>query len=299
LTVILIDANNQMYRQGWVHRNLSTADGTPTGVLYGFLNMFLGLQRKYPDARFVCVWDGPRTRELGWRFKLYGNYKNRKVETVGKGKKIDIVGQVPIARKTMELLGIPQVAIEGVEADDMLSLLAHKVLRSSGRVVIHSSDKDFWQLVQYGVQVIAKLSASASIVTDKSIIETFGCDSSRLLDARVLLGDSSDKIPGAVRGIGPKRTRELLSDPVAYEKVRAANVEAFQRNYDLMRLPHSFLDSRFPPKQTRLIGVAIKKVLKEVRNPVRGDYRAFLAVLGQLELAEAMRERTRLYNLQF
>lgn len=297
MTIVLVDSNNQMYRQGWVHRNLTTQDGRPTGVLYGFLEMLLSLKHRYPDARFVSVWDGPRTRELGWRFKLYGNYKNRKAQETGPGKKIDIMGQSPLVQSTMAMLGIPQVMIEGVEGDDAISILAHKGIKLSGKVVVHSSDKDFWQLLHFGVEVIAKLKDGP--VTSRHVMQEFGCGLDRVIDARVLLGDSSDKIPGAVRGIGPKRGRELIQNPTAYKLLRSGNLEAFTRNELLMRLPNRVLDNRFHPKQTRLIKTMVSTVLEQLRIPVRGEYREFLAVLGDCELQEAMSSRTQLWNLQF
>ena len=65
--IILIDSKNVLYRMAHVFNNLSTAEGFPTGTLFGCLNAMLSLHTRLPEAAMVWVWDG---RGETWRHKF-------------------------------------------------------------------------------------------------------------------------------------------------------------------------------------------------------------------------------------
>ena len=76
----LIDGNSLLFRAYYgVHSRLTRSDGTPTGAVYGFLNMVLPiLAAAKPDDAFVCVFDASRTT---FRQDIYPAYKANRTET--------------------------------------------------------------------------------------------------------------------------------------------------------------------------------------------------------------------------
>lgn len=59
MSLVFIDARNQLHRCYHTGKHLTRADGFPTGAVYGCLNhSLLAIARRIPDASFVWVWDG-------------------------------------------------------------------------------------------------------------------------------------------------------------------------------------------------------------------------------------------------
>lgn len=54
--LVIIDGKSVFYRGYYAMPNLSTADGTPTGGVYGFAALSLELIKNYNQT--TCVWRG-------------------------------------------------------------------------------------------------------------------------------------------------------------------------------------------------------------------------------------------------
>src|SRR5262249_25114059 len=98
--------------------------------------------------------------------------------------------------------------MDGFEADDIIGTLAEKAKRQGYEVVIVTSDKDMFQLVDDQVKILNP--AKGNLLMDAAKVEeVFGVPPSRVRDALALWGDSSDNIPG-VPGIGEKGAKEIV-----------------------------------------------------------------------------------------
>ena len=199
----LIDGNSLLFRAYYgVHSRLTRADGTPTGAVYGFLNMILPvLHAAGPDDYFVCVFDASR---ISFRQKIYSEYKANRDETPA-----DLISQSYMVRECMTAIGMPVLCVPGVEADDVIATLAHRFCDMHDKTRIISSDKDLMQLVSPCVFLYDTMKELE--IHDKQVFEKFGVAPNRVIDAQSLIGDSSDNVPG-VHGIGPKKASELISE---------------------------------------------------------------------------------------
>jgi 5'-3' exonuclease len=72
-----------------------------------------------------------------------------------------------------------------------------------------SADKDFLQLVSDKVHCYSPV--KKKIYTPKDVLEEFGVSSYNFLNYKVLMGDSSDNIPG-ITGLGPKKLIKLFPE---------------------------------------------------------------------------------------
>lgn len=105
---------------------------------------------------------------------------------------------------------------ENIEADDILSIL-HKGVYETDEVILCSPDKDMKQLpgkhYNYSKQTLTEITPEEAVIN---------------FWTQVLVGDTTDNIPGAY-GIGPKKAAKILAVPAdQYQKVVEAT---FQQVY--------------------------------------------------------------------
>lgn len=198
----LIDGNSLLFRAYYgVHSRLTRADGTPTGAVYGFLNMLLPiLADANPDDEFVCVFDASRQT---FRQSIYPAYKQNRTETPA-----DLITQSQLVQQCLGAMGIPVLCVAGVEADDVIATLAKKYCNQNLKTRIITSDKDLMQLVSDCVFLYDGMKNRE--IHEPQVLEKFGVKPSQVIDVQSLMGDSSDNVPG-VAGIGPKKAAELIN----------------------------------------------------------------------------------------
>jgi 5'-3' exonuclease len=312
MTIILLDAKNAMFRFGWAFKNLKAEDGTFTGASYGILKLLMRLKRKYPDGKFVMVWDGAGK---SWRHKFWEGYKANRVKEgpIAEGV-VRILAQIPTVAKMTAMMGIPQLNIPCVEGDDAIGLLAHRIINDKQhKVVVYSSDKDFIQLMSLGVKCIqdADVPVNLGWVNLK-----FRCAPEKVVLVRAIAGDKSDGIPGIIDGVGTVKAAALIEaglNPsyMDFEQHDLRTQRAMQhliplwdqihRNYRLMRILDFKLMEKIYDKPTcGQIYASIDSVLEGLQGSSRTEteYRLFLKLMGQMDLVECIADRYRLWHLQ-
>ena len=195
----LIDGSSYIYRAFYAMRNLSTSSGLPSNAVYIFSRMLLKLLKDKDPSHICFVLDskGPTHRH-----EMYPEYKATRQRMPE-----DLQVQIPYIIKIVKAMGIPLVAKEGLEADDIIASLA----RSAGskfHVVIVSGDKDLMQLVDENTILLDTLKDAA--YDRDAVQEKYGVFPEYIADLLAIMGDSSDNIPG-VPGIGAKGAANLIN----------------------------------------------------------------------------------------
>ncbi|MHC3897361.1 UNVERIFIED_CONTAM: DNA polymerase I [Wolbachia endosymbiont of Nasonia longicornis] len=199
-TFTIIDGYGFLFRAYYVLHHLTTTAGIPVGAVYGFLNMVL----KYiPHSDYLTI--ALDSGKKNFRHSLYSEYKANRVTPPE-----DLIPQFTILREAVEAFNFSYEEIEGYEADDIIATLAAKYANHEDfKVVVVSSDKDLFQLLNYNILIFDPI--KNIYIDEKKVIEKFGVNSNKLLDLFSLTGDASDNIPG-VPGIGPKTAAKLLDE---------------------------------------------------------------------------------------
>lgn len=201
----IIDGKSVFYRGYYAMPNLSTADGTPTGGVYGFAVMALEVIRRLnPD--YVCVaWDKPKTN-IRKRLEIYPAYKAGR-----KPAPPDFYEQIPLLHELLESFGWPLYELDDYEADDIMGTLAVQARKKGLDTLLVTSDLDMLQVINGNVHVYAlkKGLSNIELFYPESFEQKYGIGVEQFLDLKSLKGDSSDNIPGAP-GIGEKTAIELL-----------------------------------------------------------------------------------------
>jgi len=198
----LIDGNSLLFRAYYgVHGRLTRSDGTPVNAVYGFCNMVLQLLAEAkPEDRFFCVFDAARKN---FRNDIYPEYKANRGDTPE-----DLIAQTELTRDAARAMGMPVLAIMGVEADDVIATLAAREC-NTGKTRIVTSDKDLMQLVSPCSFLYDGMKSVE--IHEAQVLEKFGVRPDQVIDVQSLMGDSSDNVPG-VPGIGPKKAAELINE---------------------------------------------------------------------------------------
>jgi DNA polymerase I len=196
--LVLIDGSSYLYRAFHALPPLTNAQGEPTGALFGVVNMLRGTLKEKPDyVAFVLDASGPTFRDA-----LYPEYKANRPPMPD-----ELRAQVEPMQAIVQALGIPILRVSGVEADDVIGTLARQAAAQGITVTISTSDKDFAQLVQPGIELVNTMSGSR--LDREGVIEKFGVPPERIVDLLALMGDTVDNVPG-VEKCGPKTAAKWL-----------------------------------------------------------------------------------------
>ncbi|MGL6133757.1 MAG: DNA polymerase I, partial [Prochlorococcaceae cyanobacterium] len=201
---------------------LSTKDGVPTSVTYGFLKALLDNGTGLEPQGVVIAFD---TAEPTFRHQADAAYKAHREEAPEQFF-ADLANLQAIHRDCLDL---PLSMAPGFEADDVLGTLANRAANEGGRVRILSGDRDLFQLVDDGRDIAvlymgggpyAKNSGPVEIRRE-GVIAKLGVTPEEVVDLKALTGDSSDNIPG-VKGVGPKTAVNLLAAYTHVDGIYAA-----------------------------------------------------------------------------
>lgn len=217
-TLYLIDGNSYIYRAFYAIRGLSTSTGFPTNAILGFTNMILKVLREKTPDYFAVVFDSPVPTE---RHRTYKAYKAHRPSMPD-----ELVSQIQPIKEIINAFRIPNMEIEGYEADDVLGTIAKKAEKEKINVYIITADKDINQILSPKIKTYDTM--KNKITEEKNIVDRFGIKPSRLPEIMALMGDISDNIPG-VPGVGEKTAVGLLRE--------FGNLDNLIKNYSKIKKP--------------------------------------------------------------
>lgn len=197
--LFLIDGSNHAFRVFFALPRM-TANGFNTGALLGFSNMLRKFETDLKPDYVVVVFDKGKS----FRSELYPDYKGHRPEMPA-----ELREQWPHFNDLVEAWGYPCLAMEGLEADDIIGTLARRFASPDMEVTIVSGDKDFYQLINEHISILDVM--KDKVVRHEGVHEKFGVDPEQVIDVLALMGDSSDNVPG-VTGIGGKTATKLIQE---------------------------------------------------------------------------------------
>ncbi len=199
--LILIDGSGYIFRAYYALPPMNRKDGTPVNAVFGFTNMLVKLIEDYNDEKLIVIFDAAREN---FRNKIYPKYKANRGETPE-----DLIPQFDLIKQSVGAFNIPQLEINGYEADDIIATYVKKAKKKNITSLIISSDKDLMQLVDDNVNMLDPMKNKKIGINE--VIEKFGVKPDKVIQIQALTGDKIDNIPGAP-GIGPKTALELIKE---------------------------------------------------------------------------------------
>ena len=205
--IVLLDAHAIIHRAYHALPDFATADGQPTGALYGVCTMLFRIIETFRPYQIIACYDLPGGT---FRHEAFSDYKGKRGEIEDSLKQ-----QLSTSREVFHAFGIPVIDAPGFEADDVLGTLAHQIHRDfpgQYQIVIASGDMDTMQLITGDDTVVFTLKKGLNDVVlydENAVIERYHFTPASIPDYKGLRGDTSDNIPG-VPGIGEKTGTELI-----------------------------------------------------------------------------------------
>jgi DNA polymerase-1 len=214
--VLLIDGLNTFLRS-YVSVPSMDDDGRHIGGMIGFLKSLGFIIRTFKPTRCIVVFDGKGGSQR--RRKIYPEYKaNRKPPirlnraydlTTDEQEKENMKFQLVSLIEILECLPVTVLALDNVEADDVIAYLSQLVTQEDGKSIIYSTDKDFFQLISDNVIVYNPVRKKTFDVD--VILEDYGIHPKHFYFYRALDGDGGDNIPG-IKGVGATTLKKYIPE---------------------------------------------------------------------------------------
>ncbi len=174
-----------------------------------------------------------------WRYNLYPDYK--------KGRKKmpeHLFNKLSGIQDEFLNLGVDSLEPDEDEADDVIATLAIKVALRNQQVTIISTDKCFLSLLNDQIHVYDYFNRR---YLDNAYVQAkFNVTATQLVDLWSLMGDTTNKIPGA-QGIGQVTATELISQYgsiqsiLAREDLKSSIKQKLADSKDNIKLAHQLL----------------------------------------------------------
>ena len=215
--LLLVDGHSLAFRSFYAFSKggeggLTTKEGLPTSVTYGFLKSLLDNCKALNPQGVTIAFD---TAEPTFRHKEDPNYKaNRDV-----APEIFFQDLEQLQKILKDDLNLSICTAPGFEADDVLGTIATRASKDGWKVRILTGDRDLFQLVNDSLDIAVMYmgggpyakSGNPLLIEESGVCEKLGVAPNKVVDLKALTGDSSDNIPG-VKGVGPKTAINLLKE---------------------------------------------------------------------------------------
>jgi DNA polymerase-1 len=240
--LILLDGSAFLFRAYFstLSQNLTNDDGFPTGAMFGVINAIKHLQRKYPNAKMIAIFDA---KGKNHRHDLYSEYKAHR-----KPADEELVMQIEPLYEIICAMGFHFMCVPGVEADDVIATLSRCADENKLKTIIASGDKDLMQLVSDN---ITQLNMKGDLYDQTGVVEKMGVRPDQILDLLALTGDSADNIPG-VPSVGPKTAIKWLDQfeniegiKANADKINGKVGEKLRDSFDLLDLSYQLVQLKF------------------------------------------------------
>lgn len=206
-TLLLLDGHSIAYRAFFAlpAENFKTVTGQTTNAVYGFTAMLINLLRDEKPTHIATAFDVSRKT---FRTEAYPEYKANRSQTPDEFR-----GQVELTKDVLGAMGIPVMAIEGFEADDLIATLTTQAVAQGFRVLIVSGDRDAIQLVNDNVTLLYPKKGVSDLTrfTPDEVFAKYGLTPSQYPDYAALRGDPSDNLPG-IPGVGEKTAAKWIRE---------------------------------------------------------------------------------------
>lgn len=204
-TILLIDGSSLIFRAFYALPLLSNADGMFTNGIYGFLTMYEQLIAQF-DPKYVLVAFDRATPTF--RHQDYEHYKSTRQRAPG-----ELAQQFGILKEVLTAMRVPQIDIEGYEADDIIGTMSRAANEQGVHAILVTGDRDYLQLItpDTHVYLTKKGITEMALYDEAKMKEEYGITPMQMIEVKGLMGDKSDNIPG-IPGIGEKKALSYIQD---------------------------------------------------------------------------------------
>ncbi len=277
--VVIIDGHALIFRSYYAIRELKNSRGQSTNAVFGFMRSLLKiLSEENEHDSTIVTFDAPAKT---FRHEQFPDYKAGRASTPE-----DLPQQIDIIKDLVKYMGLYQIEVVGLEADDLIGTIAAKANELGYAVEIVTSDRDAYQLINENTCVRGLQKTDR--YGPKEVLEKYGVTVEQWIDYRALTGDSSDNIPGA-RGIGPKSAQKLLERYGSLDYI-LENLDTVEPAGFAKKIEASLDDVKFSKMLSKIVTDADIEVEPKKWAVRDMDANKMLEILNELEFGSIIRE---------
>ncbi|WP_336790990.1 DNA polymerase I [Gordonia malaquae] len=211
---MLLDGHSLAYRAFFAlpPENFKTNTGQSTNAVYGFTSMLINLLRDEEPTHIAAAFDVSRQT---FRSEMFPEYKAQRSKSPDEFR-----GQVDLTKDVLGAMGIPVMAIDGFEADDIIGTLATQADQQGYRVLVVTGDRDSLQLVNENITVLYPKRGVSEMTrfTPDEVEKKYGLTPAQYPDYAALRGDPSDNLPG-IPGVGEKTAAKWIREYGSFDEL--------------------------------------------------------------------------------
>ncbi|MGB9763064.1 MAG: DNA polymerase I [Minisyncoccia bacterium] len=202
---VIVDSYALAHRAYHALPPLVSPEGKLVNAVYGFLLVFLKMIDILKPDYLVAAFDLAKPT---FRHLEYKEYKAQRVKAPD-----NFYEQIGVLKNILNTWGIPIIAQESYEADDIIGSLVNKFYHEDLEFIIVTGDLDTLQLVNDKTKIYTFKKGLQDVVIydEKAIKEKYDLIPKQLIDFKALKGDPSDNIPG-VPSVGEKTAIKLIKE---------------------------------------------------------------------------------------
>lgn len=279
MKTLIIDGNNLVHRTFWTAKTQSKRTGVenPQQIanfhIYFTLNAIYSYINRFKPTKTVVVWDEKLDYHPNVRKEELTEYKGNR------SKDSTPHEQNGIIKAMLGNLGIPSIFPREREADDIVAYICKTF---EGKKVIVSVDRDFLQLVNKSTMLFDPIRKR------EFVLETFeqdtGYTKTEWLNAKCLLGDKSDNVPGVPR-FGKAKVRKWLDGELTLtdeqEDIFTRNMKVFDLHEVMLHDSEKSyyqeqLDVKVEPEWSNFVAECEERDFKNILKKKEQWYSSFI-----------------------
>ena len=204
--LFLIDGSALYYRSyfAFIRNPLINSRGENTSAVFGFALYLMKIVFEEKPDYLGVVFD---TKAPTFRHEMYEPYKATREKMPE-----EMAAQFPHIIELVKAFQIPQLELDGYEADDIIATLAKRAEGMGVETFMATADKDMMQVLSPMIKMYSMRPGSdAEIIDEAYLMEKLGLRPAQVIDYLALMGDSSDNVPGVPK-VGKKTAQSLLGE---------------------------------------------------------------------------------------
>lgn len=157
---------------------------------------------------YVCWDETLEEHRKNFRYRLIPEYKAKR----NRDNENSIFQYIDIIYEMFGYLGIINIFPQKMEGDDIIAWLCLEYFKeNSDYKIVVSTDKDFYQLINYSDKIKIYSPIKKIILEDSNFEKIVGVNKKDFLKYKILLGDSSDNVSGIYK-VGPVKAKKITKD---------------------------------------------------------------------------------------
>lgn len=162
--------------------------GRITSILFGFMKRISSDVKTFGTKDVIVAWDS-----RSWKKKKFKSYKKSRT-----GLKEDHFKAINVCRHAFNQMGVSQIKVNGLEGDELISLLAYRIYEQDevNQCIIVTEDKDMNQCIK-GNRVVVFHPKSKDVVNELKFIAKFKMKPIEHARFLAVKGDKADEIAEA------------------------------------------------------------------------------------------------------